>query len=96
MGEIGSHACRQRIRAPARVGESRFHMECKLLEIVHLSKLTLGGSLVLGEVVRFHVDDELFDDYRIDADKLCAIGRMGGPTYARTTDRFDLQRPKLS
>jgi flavin reductase (DIM6/NTAB) family NADH-FMN oxidoreductase RutF len=82
--------------APARVGESRFHMECKLLEIVHLSKLTLGGSLVLGEVVRFHVDDELFEDYRIDADKLCAIGRMGGPTYARTTDRFDLQRPKLS
>jgi flavin reductase (DIM6/NTAB) family NADH-FMN oxidoreductase RutF len=80
---------------PARVGESRFHMECKLVEIVSVSKQPLGGSLVLGEVVRFHVDDELFDDYRIDADKLRAIGRMGGPTYARTTNRFDLQRPKL-
>jgi flavin reductase (DIM6/NTAB) family NADH-FMN oxidoreductase RutF len=80
---------------PARVGESRFHMECKLVEIVSVSKQPLGGSLVLGEVVRFHVDDELFDDYRIDADKLRAIGRMGGPTYARATNRFDLQRPKL-
>jgi flavin reductase (DIM6/NTAB) family NADH-FMN oxidoreductase RutF len=79
---------------PARVGESRFHMECKLVEIVSVSEKPLGGSLVLGEVLRFHVADELFEDYRIDPDKLCAIGRMGGPTYARTTDRFDMQRPK--
>ena len=80
---------------PARVRESRFHMECKLVDIVSVSKLPLGGSLVLGEVIRFHVDDVLFDDYRIDPVKLRAIGRMGGPMYARTTDRFDLQRPKL-
>ena len=80
---------------PARVSESRFHMECKLVDIVSVSKLPLGGSLVLGEVIRFHVDDVLFEDYRIDPVKLRAIGRMGGPTYARTTDRFDLQRPKL-
>ena len=80
---------------PARVAESRFHMECKLVDIVSVSKQPLGGSLVLGEVLRFHVADELFEDYRIDPDGLQAIGRMGGPTYSRTTDRFDLQRPKL-
>jgi flavin reductase (DIM6/NTAB) family NADH-FMN oxidoreductase RutF len=80
---------------PARVQESRFHMECKLVDVVSVSKQPLGGSLVLGEVLRFHVADELFEDYRIAADKLRAVGRMGGPTYARTTDRFDLERPKL-
>jgi flavin reductase (DIM6/NTAB) family NADH-FMN oxidoreductase RutF len=80
---------------PQRVAESRFHMECKLVDIVSVSKQPLGGSLVLGEVLRFHVTDDLFDDYRIDPDGLRAIGRMGGPTYARTKDRFDLQRPKL-
>jgi flavin reductase (DIM6/NTAB) family NADH-FMN oxidoreductase RutF len=80
---------------PARVAESRFHMECKLVDIVSVSKQPLGGSLVLGEVLRFHVADELFQDYRIDPDRLQAIGRMGGPTYSRTKDRFDLERPKL-
>jgi len=30
----------------------------------------------------------------IDPDKLHAIGRMGGPTYVRTTDRFDMALPK--
>ena len=80
---------------PARVAESRFHMECKLVDIVSVSKQPLGGNLVLGEVLRFHVADELFDDYRIDPNGLQAIGRMGGPTYSRTKDRFDLQRPKL-
>ena len=31
----------------------------------------------------------------IDPDLLRAVGRMGGPTYARTTDRFNLERPKV-
>ena len=81
---------------PERVAESRFQMECKLTQIVTVGTQPLGGSLVLGEVVRFHVAENLFEDYRIDADKLQAIGRMGGPTYARTLDRFDLQRPTLA
>ena len=80
---------------PARVQESRFHMECKLVDVVSVSKQPLGGSLVLGEVLRFHVADELFDNYRIAPEKLRAVGRMGGPSYARTTDRFNLERPKL-
>jgi hypothetical protein len=49
---------------------------------------------VIGEVLRFHVADELFDDFRIDPDRLRAIGRMGGTAYARTTDRFEMERPK--
>jgi flavin reductase (DIM6/NTAB) family NADH-FMN oxidoreductase RutF len=79
---------------PERVAESRFHMECKLFEIVSVSKEPLGGSIVLGEVLRFHVADELFQDYRIDPNKLKAIGRMGGPSYVRTMDRFEMERPR--
>ena len=79
---------------PPRVKESHINMECKLLQIVHVSPQPLGGSIVLGEVVRFHVDDALVDNFRIDPEKLRAVGRMGGPTYTRTTDRFDLERPK--
>jgi flavin reductase (DIM6/NTAB) family NADH-FMN oxidoreductase RutF len=79
---------------PPRVAESHVQMECRLVQIVTVSADPLGGSLVLGEVLRFHVREALFDNFRIDPDKLRAIGRMAGATYARTTDRFELERPK--
>ena len=80
---------------PARVGESRIQMECRLVQLVIASDKPLGGTLVLGEVLRFHVADEVIDDhFRIDPDKLNAVGRMAGAAYARTRDRFDLERPK--
>jgi flavin reductase (DIM6/NTAB) family NADH-FMN oxidoreductase RutF len=80
---------------PPRVGEALAAMECRLVQIVHVSPKPLGGSLVLGEVLRFHVADAIAHEYRIDPAQLHAIGRMGGPTYARTTDRFDLPRPVM-
>ena len=79
---------------PARVAESRIQMECRLVQVVRISEKVLGGSLVIGEVLRFHIADELFENFRIDVNKLHPIGRMGGPSYVRTTDVFDLQRPK--
>jgi len=81
------------VKAP-RVAESRINLECRLIQIVEISAKPLGGSIVIGEVLRFHIQDDLFDDFKIDPDKLRPIARMGGPTYARTTDRFDMIRPK--
>ena len=78
---------------PPRVAESRVQMECRLMQIVNVSAKPLGGSLVIGEVLRFHVADEVLVNFRIDPDRLRPIGRMGGPTYTRVTDRFDLLRP---
>jgi flavin reductase (DIM6/NTAB) family NADH-FMN oxidoreductase RutF len=78
---------------PPRVRESHIHMECRLMQTVQVSDKPGGGTLVLGEVLRFHVREDLIEDFRIDPDKLRAIGRMAGSTYARTTDRFELERP---
>ncbi len=78
---------------PPRVAESKISMECRLFRIVEVSDKPLGGSLVLGEVLRFHVMDSLFDNFRIDSDSLRAIGRMAGPEYVRTLDRFAMIRP---
>lgn len=79
---------------PPRVAESRIQMECRLLQVVRVSDKPLGGSLVLGEVLRFHLADSLgIENFRIDPARLRPIGRMGGPTYVRTTDLFDLHRP---
>ena len=80
------------VQAP-RVKESHVNMECRLMQIIEVSARPMGGSLVLGEVVRFHIDDAVISDFRIDADKLAAVGRMSGYDYARTRDRFSLVRP---
>jgi flavin reductase (DIM6/NTAB) family NADH-FMN oxidoreductase RutF len=79
---------------PPRVAESKVQMECRLHQIVRVSDQPGGGILVLGEVLRFHVLESILDGYKIDPDRLDAIGRMGGPVYTRTRDRFEMQRPK--
>jgi flavin reductase (DIM6/NTAB) family NADH-FMN oxidoreductase RutF len=78
---------------PPRVAESKVSMECRLLQIVDVSAKPLGGSLVIGEVLRFHIANEIMDGFRIDSDGLRAIGRMAGPEYVKTTKRFVMVRP---
>jgi flavin reductase (DIM6/NTAB) family NADH-FMN oxidoreductase RutF len=78
---------------PPRVAESPINMECRLLYTISMSGFVTGGNLVLGEVVRFHIDDSIISNFRIDPDKLRAIGRMAGNSYTRTGDRFDMIRP---
>jgi len=79
---------------PPRVGEAHVQMECRLFLWIEIGDAPLSGNVVLGEVLRIHVDDAYFDNYKIDPDKLLPIGRMGGNTYTRTTDRFEMIRPK--
>jgi flavin reductase (DIM6/NTAB) family NADH-FMN oxidoreductase RutF len=91
----GLTALASQIVKPPRVGESRVQMECRLLQIVVASDKPLGGTLILGEVLRFHLAEHVVsEELNVDPDKLNAVGRMAGAAYIRTRDRFDLQRPK--
>ena len=76
-----------RIKVP-RVAEAQASLEC----ILH-STQTLGtNTLIIGEVVMFHVADHLLGpDLQIS--NFAPIGRLGSPSvYCRTTDRFDIAR----
>ena len=79
---------------PPRVGGSPAQMECRLLQVIYTGRAPGAGVIVLGEVVRFHVREDLLEDFRIDPARLAAVGRMAGNTWVRTRDRFDLVRPK--
>lgn len=79
---------------PPRVKESHVSFECKLTHNIVVSDKPQGGNLILGEVVCMHVDEAVLEDGRINPDRLRAIGRMGGIGYVRTTDRFEIVRPK--
>jgi flavin reductase (DIM6/NTAB) family NADH-FMN oxidoreductase RutF len=79
---------------PPRVAESPAQMECKLLQVIYTGREARSGVIVLGEVVRFHLREELIDDFRIDPAGLDAVGRMAGNTWVRTRERMELVRPK--
>jgi flavin reductase (DIM6/NTAB) family NADH-FMN oxidoreductase RutF len=83
----------ERVAAP-RVAESPIQMECRLRQVIEVSPLPGGGNLILGQVVLFHIREDLLEDGKIDPEKLRAIGRMGGPSYTRTRNRFEMQRPR--
>jgi flavin reductase (DIM6/NTAB) family NADH-FMN oxidoreductase RutF len=73
---------------PPRVAESQASMECKL----HSSQLLGKNTLIIGEVVMFHVADHLMGP-RMHVNNFAPIGRLGSPSmYCRTTDRFDVAR----
>ena len=78
--------------APPRIAEAPVAMECRLDRIIEIGRG--GTAVIIGEIVLWHVRDELVVEGRLDLGRLDAIGRMGGPTYTRTRDRFDLTRPK--
>lgn len=77
-----------------RVAESPAQMECKLMQVIYTGEQPGSGVIVLGEVVRFHVREDLVEDFRIDPARLDAVGRMAGNTWVRTRDRIELTRPK--
>jgi flavin reductase (DIM6/NTAB) family NADH-FMN oxidoreductase RutF len=80
--------------APPRVAEAPVAMECRLHQIVEVGTPGQGTAVILGEILLWHVSDELVTGGRLDFGRLDAIGRMGGAVYARTRDRFDMPRPK--
>jgi flavin reductase (DIM6/NTAB) family NADH-FMN oxidoreductase RutF len=83
------------VKAPM-VAESPVNMECKLIQIIEFGQVPTGGHLVMGEVVRAHVRDELWAGDHIEVSKLKAIGRLGGDLYCRTTDIFEMKRVSIT
>lgn len=81
------------VKAPL-VLESPINLECKLHQLITVGAPPHGATLVLGEVVFFHIKEEALDHHRIDMKKLKAVGRMGGEEYTRTGDLFKMKRPR--
>ena len=80
---------------PPQVAESPVSFECKLNRIIEFGTEPPSGSLVIGEIVCVHLEDNVLKEGRLDPDSLDLIGRMGGTQYSRTTNRFDLKRPEV-
>lgn len=74
---------------PFRVAESPIQIECKVNEVVKLGTEGGAGNLVICEVVKLHIDDEVLDDKdAIDQKKLDLVARAGGSYYSRASKGF--------
>lgn len=83
----------ERVRPP-RVAAAPVAFECTLDRFVHIGEGALAANVVFGRILLAHVAESVMgSEGKPDPAKLDLIGRMGGETYARTTDRFDITRP---
>ena len=77
------------------VGESPVNIECKLAQILEFGELPSLATFIIGEVVKVHVADDLYNEQTGRIEGLKAIGRLGGDggVYCKTNDTFHMTRP---
>ena len=80
---------------PYRVAESPVQMECKVNEIIALGNQGGAGNLVICEVVKIHIHENILDDKNmIDQSKIDLVSRLGGNWYSRSNQGlFEVEKP---
>ncbi len=72
-----------------RVAESPIQLECKVNDIIALGKEGGAGSLIICEVLKIHIDEDvLTNDGNINQQKLDLVARAGGNFYSRAKKGF--------
>lgn len=81
---------------PPRVAEAPVQLECVVNEVIALGSQHGAGNLVLAEIKRIHIKDEILDEEgRIDQTKIDLVARLGGDWYCRVTPEslFKVAKP---
>jgi flavin reductase (DIM6/NTAB) family NADH-FMN oxidoreductase RutF len=81
---------------PSRVKESPINFECKVNDIISLGEGGGGGSLVLCEVLKMHINENVLNNNNaIDPFKLNIVSRLGSNWYGKTTkdSLYEIAKP---
>ncbi len=80
---------------PPRVAEAPVQLECKVNEVIALGTEGGAGNLVICEVVKMHIKEEILDENgAIDPFKIDAVSRLGGNWYSRAKNGlFEVPKP---
>lgn len=80
---------------PPRVAEAPVQFECRVLEVFHTGKDHGAGNLIICEVVRIHVKENILDENGIiDPVKIDNVSRLGGNWYSRAREGlFQVPKP---
>ena len=79
------------------VAESPIILECQFTQHIQFSDQPAGGNLLLGEIVYFHANEDLYDESgKIDPHKADQVARMGYNWYSRAKEGlFELPAPRF-
>jgi len=89
----GVDSCPSHKVLPRSVTDSPIRYECTLREIIPVSDLPAGGSVILLDVKFIYVRDDVYKDGNIDQQSVESVGKMGGDHFSLTTDKVELNRP---
>lgn len=78
---------------PRSVKDSPVRYECSLRQVIPVSDLPTGGTVILLDVKCIYVRDDLYKDGNIDQHLLVSVGKMGGDHFTYTSDTIELKRP---
>jgi flavin reductase (DIM6/NTAB) family NADH-FMN oxidoreductase RutF len=79
--------------SPPRLLESKISYECELNQIVEIGEGDAGsGFIVIGTIVLFHIDDDVYDNGHILLDRLEPLGRLAGNQYTRPNNNLEIIR----
>jgi flavin reductase (DIM6/NTAB) family NADH-FMN oxidoreductase RutF len=78
---------------PRSVVDSPIRYECTLREIIPISDLPTGGTVVLLDVKFVYVRDDLYENGNIDQQLVDSVGKMGGDYFSFTSNNVALTRP---
>jgi flavin reductase (DIM6/NTAB) family NADH-FMN oxidoreductase RutF len=87
------NGCASDTVSPLSVEESPIRYECTLREVIPISDLPSGGTLVLLDVKSVYVRDDLFEDGNINQNLVDSVGKMGGDHFSYTSKNVALNRP---
>tara|TARA_Y100000782_G_C10163352_1_gene256582 strand:- start:744 stop:1346 length:603 start_codon:yes stop_codon:yes gene_type:complete len=78
---------------PRSVKASPIRYECTLREVLPISDLPLGGTVVLLDVKSIYVRDDLYINENISQQLVDSVGKMGGDLFSLTSTSVELTRP---
>lgn len=82
-----------KVKVPG-ITEAKVRLECQLERIIQL-----GGSdtpscdLIIGKVVYYHINKNIYENGKIDPKGLSAVSRLAGNDYAHIGEIFSIERP---
>jgi flavin reductase (DIM6/NTAB) family NADH-FMN oxidoreductase RutF len=77
------------------VKEAKIRMECSLEHSIELGGMDSPGcDFIIGKVVQFHIESDIYENGRIDPRGLAAVSRLAGTNYAKIGEMFAIERPK--
>ena len=77
------------------VKEAKVRMECTLEHTLELGDQDKPGcDFIIGKVVQFHIENDIYEKGRIDPGGLAAVSRLAGNNYAKIGEIFEIERPK--